>query len=105
MKTRNKISYTSRQIVFARDRWTCQYCLKEPKTFEIDKRNFLLFVLPVDENNRPFEIDHVIAIDNGGDNNINNLVTSCYDCNHKKSNHKWKLPKNFPQIRLNKEVK
>lgn len=104
-KKRKKISYTLRQIIFARDRWTCQYCNKLPSNYKIEIREFRPFLIPVDEFNKDFEIDHINAVSNGGDNNINNLATSCYKCNHNKSNRKWKLSKNFPKIRLFKEVK
>lgn len=51
---------------FKRDAFTCQYCgAKSP-----------VVVL---------EIDHIDPISKGGDNRLDNLITSCFDCNRGKS--------------------
>lgn len=63
MDTKRKpISNKIRFEVFKRDLFTCQYCGgKSP--------NCLL------------RVDHINPIKNGGDNNIINLITSCFECN------------------------
>jgi 5-methylcytosine-specific restriction endonuclease McrA len=60
----------TRQNVYLRDRYTCQYC---GKIFD-----------PKDLN-----LDHVIPRDKAGKTNWENVVTSCIRCNSKKAN---KLP-------------
>lgn len=72
---REPISKKIRFEVFKRDNFTCQYCGKTPP-------NVML------------EIDHIKPISKGGSNNINNLVTSCFDCNRGKSNHSLKVMPN-----------
>lgn len=52
--------------VFKRDRFTCVYCGATPP-------NVLL------------QVDHVVAVANGGSNGIDNLVTACQPCNLGKS--------------------
>lgn len=52
--------------IFKRDGFTCQYCGgRSPEVV--------------------LEVDHVIAVANGGSNDPANLVTSCYLCNRGKS--------------------
>jgi len=60
----------SRDNVFQRDSYTCQYCGKH---FEA----------------RHLNIDHVIPRDKGGPTSWENVVTSCVPCNSRKAN---KLP-------------
>ena len=51
--------------VFKRDNFTCRYCgYKTPKVI--------------------LEVDHVIPRSKGGPDEINNLVTSCWECNRGK---------------------
>lgn len=51
--------------VFKRDSFTCQYCGRQtPQTI--------------------LEIDHIIPKSKGGTDDINNLITSCFDCNRGK---------------------
>lgn len=89
---RNKISQTKRQIIFTRDAWTCVYCgLEANVLFKRINKPTRLIVIPRDKKGRMFEIDHIIPISKGGDNSFNNLVTSCWKCNNKKSN-KTKKP-------------
>ena len=66
MKNKRKsISCKLRFEILKRDCFTCQYCgLKGPD-------------VPIDV----FRIDHINPVVKGGDNNILNLVTSCFDCN------------------------
>ncbi|NCB03460.1 MAG: HNH endonuclease [Spirochaetia bacterium] len=69
MAKRKSISQTIRFEVFKRDSFTCQYCgAKAPDVI--------------------LEIDHINPVAKGGDNSIENLVTSCKDCNRGKSDKK-----------------
>ena len=54
-----------RLFVLARDKHTCQYCLKRPETLTLD---------------------HVIPKSHGGMNRKDNLVACCWDCNDKRRN-------------------
>lgn len=69
MSKRKNISKTVRFEVFKRDSFTCQYCGKNAPDAVL-------------------EIDHIIPVSKGGDNDISNLITSCFDCNRGKSNKK-----------------
>jgi 5-methylcytosine-specific restriction endonuclease McrA len=66
---KKEIKFT-RQNVFERDEYTCQYC---GDRFESKELN----------------LDHVIPREKGGKNSWDNIVTSCIRCNTKKAN---KLP-------------
>lgn len=63
---RKPISKKLRFEVFKRDNFTCQYCSAKPPKV-------------------PLEIDHLKPVCKGGKNNIDNLVTACFDCNRGKS--------------------
>lgn len=65
-KTRKAIGDRVRFEVFKRDSFTCQYCGKPAPEVILN-------------------CDHIIAVANGGDNSITNLVTSCVACNSGKS--------------------
>lgn len=66
MSERKTISKSLRFEVFKRDSFTCQYCgTKAP--------NVIL------------EVDHINPVSNGGDNELMNLITSCFECNRGKS--------------------
>ena len=60
------ISKKIRFEVLKRDNFTCQYCSAKPPKV-------------------PLEIDHIMPVCKGGKNNIDNLITSCFDCNRGKS--------------------
>ncbi len=60
----------TRSNVFLRDHYTCQYCCK-------------IFAEP------DLNLDHVTPRDKGGKTRWDNIVTSCFGCNTRKSN---KLP-------------
>ncbi len=62
MMVRKAISKKTRFDVFKRDAFTCQYCGAHPP-------GVLL------------HIDHIVAVANGGGNDIDNLVTACEPCN------------------------
>ena len=66
---RKTISKKTRFEVFKRDNFTCQYCGKSAPEVVL-------------------EIDHINPVKNGGDNNIMNLITSCFDCNRGKGKRK-----------------
>ena len=67
MSDRKPIPKKLRFEVFKRDKFTCQYCGKSAPDVVL-------------------EIDHIVPVSKGGDNDIMNLVTSCSDCNRGKSN-------------------
>ena len=62
---RKSISKKTRFEVFKRDSFTCQYCGRSSPEVVL-------------------EIDHINPVKNGGDNDIMNLITSCFDCNRGK---------------------
>ena len=53
----------TRRAVFARDRWTCQYCGSERSTLTVD---------------------HVIPRSKGGESSWDNIVACCAPCNRRK---------------------
>lgn len=61
---RKNISKKLRFEVFEHNNFTCQYCGKSPL-----KHNCVL------------QVDHIISVKNGGTNDRENLITSCFDCN------------------------
>lgn len=63
---REPISKKVRFDVFKRDCFICQYCGKTPP----------LVIL---------EIDHIHPVSKGGNNNADNLLTACFDCNRGKA--------------------
>ncbi len=69
MSKRKSLSKKLRFEVFKRDSFSCQYCGKMPPDITL-------------------EIDHVTPVSRGGENDINNLITACFDCNRGKSNIK-----------------
>ena len=66
MKKRISIPKGIRFEVFKRDKFTCQYCGREAPDVI-------------------FEVDHIVPVVEGGDNELLNLITSCRDCNRGKS--------------------
>jgi hypothetical protein len=64
---RKTISKKIRFDVFKRDSFQCQYCGQFPPKVIL-------------------EIDHVHPVSKGGSNDIDNLLTACFDCNRGKSN-------------------
>lgn len=67
MDQRKPISKKIRFEVFKRDNFECQYCGASPPKVVL-------------------EVDHIIPVSTGGENNQENLVTSCFNCNRGKSN-------------------
>lgn len=67
MATKRKaISKRVRFEVFKRDGFKCQYCGAVPSQHVL-------------------HVDHIVAVANGGDNGMDNLITSCEACNLGKS--------------------
>ena len=64
---RKNIPNKLRFEVFNRDSFTCQYCGQSAP-------------------NVVLEVDHLLPVSKGGDNDILNLITSCWTCNNGKSN-------------------
>lgn len=62
---RSPISKKIRFDTFKRDSFSCQYCGLTPPSVVL-------------------EIDHIHPVSKGGSNSIDNLVTSCFDCNRGK---------------------
>lgn len=56
----------SRRNIFRRDRFTCQYCGRQPKADELT-------------------IDHVLPRSQGGQSTWDNCVLACVECNHRKA--------------------
>lgn len=69
MDRRKSITKTVRFEVFKRDSFCCQYCGRSAPEVVL-------------------EVDHIIPVSKGGDNDISNLITSCFDCNRGKSDKK-----------------
>lgn len=63
---RKVLSKKTRFEIFKRDGFICGYCGSHPPDTIL-------------------EVDHIIAIANGGDNSDGNLITSCFDCNRGKA--------------------
>jgi|ERR1700749_1184528 len=61
------VSKKTRFDVFKRDGFKCQYCGRNPP----------IVIL---------EVDHIIPVSKNGTDRIDNLVTSCFDCNRGKTN-------------------
>lgn len=66
MAERKAVSKRTRFEVFKRDRFTCQYCGRKPPEAVL-------------------HLDHIQPVADGGTNDLDNLVTSCIDCNLGKS--------------------
>ena len=82
---RQQLSKKLRFEVFKRDNFTCQYCGRMAPDVVL-------------------EIDHINPVKNGGDNNIMNLITSCFECNRGKGKRKLteqeELKKQQEQLKL-----
>jgi len=61
------VSVRQRFEIFKRDNFTCRYCGKKSPEVVL-------------------EIDHIVALANGGSDDAMNLATSCWECNRGKSN-------------------
>ena len=65
MSQRKTLSKKTRFEVFKRDSFTCQYCGRSSPDVVL-------------------EVDHIVPVAEGGENDMMNLVTSCFDCNRGK---------------------
>lgn len=72
----------SRENIFLRDNYTCQYC---HDTFPY----------------KELTLDHVMPVSRGGPKSWKNLVTACHKCNHKKGS---RTPREANMPLLNKPV-
>jgi hypothetical protein len=63
--TKRSVSETKKKFVASRQNWICETC------------NSML--------NYTFEVDHKIALENGGSNHVDNLVALCRECHGKKT--------------------
>jgi hypothetical protein len=63
--TKRSVSETKKKYIAASQNWLCKDCNKQLPAW--------------------FEVDHVIALHNGGSNEIDNLVALCRDCHGKKT--------------------
>lgn len=67
MTNRKALSKKVRFEVFKRDCFSCSYCGRSPPSVIL-------------------ECDHIDPVSKGGDNDLDNLTTACFDCNRGKSN-------------------
>jgi len=68
MKKRKPIGNKLRFDIFKRDGYKCVYCGATPPTVVL-------------------EVDHIMPVIKGGENTIENLITSCFECNRGKGKH------------------
>lgn len=64
--------YRTRWAILARDHFTCQYCGQFAPNVRL-------------------EVDHKIAVAEGGTNDPENLITACYSCNRGKEAYRASL--------------
>lgn len=62
MSKRKSLSKKLRFEVFKRDKFTCQYCGKQAPSVVLN-------------------VDHITPVAKGGEDDITNLITACFDCN------------------------
>lgn len=63
--TKRSVSETKKKFVASRQEWRCNDCGKQLPAW--------------------FEVDHVVRLENGGSNHVDNLVALCRDCHGKKT--------------------
>jgi 5-methylcytosine-specific restriction endonuclease McrA len=63
--TKRSVSETKKKFVASSQNWECGDCKKKLPAW--------------------FEVDHTIRLENGGSNNVDNLVALCRDCHGKKT--------------------
>jgi len=63
--TKRSVSETKKKYVASQQDWKCGHCRNQLKAW--------------------FEVDHVISLENGGSNEVSNLVALCRDCHGKKT--------------------
>lgn len=62
---KRSVSETKKKYIAANQNWTCKHCQKQLPAW--------------------FEVDHVIKLEYGGSNDVNNLEALCRDCHGKKT--------------------
>ena len=91
-KAKRELSAKRRFEVFKRDNFTCQYCgrsvssedlpvLKKSNDPALDE---LMVQLKLAKYGVILEVDHIIPLNRGGGDDMDNLVTACKDCNRGK---------------------
>jgi 5-methylcytosine-specific restriction endonuclease McrA len=85
-----KVRYSVRKKVYKRDNYTCVYCGRKADQIIERKSPTYLITLMLNDDWRPFEIDHKKPRCLGGSNHMRNLLTSCAKCNNKKSGKPYK---------------
>ena len=65
IKTKRSVSETKKKYVASAQNWHCKHCSKQLPAW--------------------FEVDHVVKLEYGGSNNIDNLEALCRDCHGKKT--------------------
>jgi 5-methylcytosine-specific restriction endonuclease McrA len=63
--SKRSVSETKKKYVAAQQGWKCGDCQRQLPAW--------------------FEVDHVIALEHGGSNHVDNLVALCRDCHGKKT--------------------
>ena len=63
--TKRSVSETKKKFVASRQGWTCNDCKNQLPAW--------------------FEVDHVVRLEHGGSNSIDNLVALCRDCHGRKT--------------------
>ena len=64
-KTKRSVSETKKKYVAAEQNWKCKHCQRQLPAW--------------------FEVDHVVKLEYGGSNSIDNLEALCRDCHGKKT--------------------
>jgi 5-methylcytosine-specific restriction endonuclease McrA len=63
--TKRSVSETKKKFVAAKQNWKCQNCNRQLPAW--------------------FEVDHVVRLEHGGSNHVDNLVALCRDCHGEKT--------------------
>jgi hypothetical protein len=63
--TKRCVSETKKKFVAAQQGWKCNHCMRQLPAW--------------------YEVDHVVRLEHGGTNHIDNLVALCRDCHGKKT--------------------
>lgn len=63
--TKRSVSETKKKFVAAKQNWKCQKCSRQLPAW--------------------FEVDHVVRLEHGGSNHVDNLVALCRDCHGEKT--------------------
>lgn len=74
---RIQLTPSERFCILKRDNFRCQYCGRPAPEVSL-------------------EVDHIVPVSKGGDNNPENLITACSDCNLGKGTHLIEEPTNIP---------